>query len=322
MVRSAWHRRKPLAWGSALVLGIVMIAAARGTQAQSPSQLQIFIHATDASGAAVSDLKAEEILMTENGQPGKVVSIERYNLPIKLTLTVDNGRESGTALANYRTGLTGLVEALPPDLEVTLLTTAPQPSMIVRPTVDRQQILRGITRFAPEPEDSARFTDALVEYAERLEKDFKDKKLNYSPHLVMISTTAPEVSSVQRDTIEKGLKTLMQRGARVSVAMTTTKPSDANAIDDLNNGRQALIAIPIVKASNGKYEALAAFSRLATLLPEWGKEIAALHHKQTNQFRVVIERPGGATGAVNNLDLRLTRPGLNGSVSGDGRFLR
>ncbi len=85
----------------------------------------------------------------------------------------------------------------------------------------------------------------------------------------------------------------------------------------------ALIAIPIVKASGGKYEALAAFSRLATLLPEWGKQMAAMHQKQAAQFRVVLERPAGVTGPLDpsKLDIRLTRPGLNGAVSGDGRFM-
>jgi hypothetical protein len=322
MVRTVWHRRTPLAWATALVLGVGVVAASRGMHAQGNNQFELFIAASDATGAPVTDLKPEEIVMSENGTPGKVLSVEKFSLPVKLTITVDNGPQSREALGVYRSGLTGLVEALPQDMEVTLLTTAPQPQMIVRSTADRKEILRGITRFAPEQDESARFTDALVEYAERLEKDFKDKKLNYSPHLIMVSTTAPEVSSVQRDTIEKGLKTLLTRGARVSVAMTTTRPGDSNSVDDLNNGRQALIAIPVVKASRGKYEALAAFSRLGTLLPEWGKELAAIHQRQAVQFRVKFERaPGVTTPLGQGLDIRLTRPGLNGAVSPDGRFL-
>jgi hypothetical protein len=87
----------------------------------------------------------------------------------------------------------------------------------------------------------------------------------------------------------------------------------------MTQGRQALIAAPIVKASRGKFEALVQFNRLA---PEWGKEIAASHAKQTNQFRAVIDRPNGATGPLNNLGLRLTRPGVNGSVSPDGKFIQ
>ena len=305
-----------------LSLVAVTFAVSLSAQQPQPNQLQLFISAVDASGAPVTDLKPEEIAMTENGAPGKVVTLERYNLPVKLTITVDNGSESVSALAAIRTGLTGLVEALPPDVEVTLVTTAPQPSMFLRPTTDRAQILRAISRFGIEPNEAARFSEALVEYAERLDKDFKDKKLTYAPLLVMVSTSAPEASSVQRDSIEKALKTLLTRGARVSLAMTTTKPTDADAVDNLKNGRQALIATPIVKASGGKFETLVAFNGLSTLLPEWGQAIARSHIMQTTQFRTVIERPGGATGQLNNLGLRLTRQGLNGSVSGDGRFIQ
>jgi hypothetical protein len=323
MTRSVRHHEKARAWLLPIVVGAVV--AASGTpgaqQAQlQPNQIQAFLSAVDASGKPVTDLKPEEIAMTENGAPGKVVSLERRSLPIKLTITVDNGRDSTAALAAYRTGLTGLVEALPPDLEVTFITTAPQPSMVVRPTTDREQLTRGISRFGVEPSEPARFTDALVEYAERLDREFRDKKLTYAPMLLMVSTSATESSSSQRDTIERALKTLLTRGARVSVAMTTTQPTNADAVDGLKNGRQALISMPIVKASRGKYETLIQFNGLTTLLPEWGKEIAMSHARQSNQYSVVIERPGGATGPLNNVDMRLTRPGLVGAVSGDGRF--
>jgi len=103
------------------------------------------------------------------------------------------------------------------------------------------------------------------------------------------------------------------------VLATTTNVVGATA--DLTQGRQAQIGGQIVKASRGKFEAMTQFSRLSTLLPEWGKEIAASHTKQTNQFRAIIDRPGGATGALSNPGLRITRPGANGVVSPDGRFI-
>jgi hypothetical protein len=159
-----------------------------------------------------------------------------------------------------------------------------------------------------------------VEYAKRLDKDIKDKKLTYSPVLIVVSTSTPELETVQPDTINKTLSTLQTRGAKVSMIMFTTTPTNTEAVANMKQGRQALIATPIVTASKGKFETLVQFNRLGTLLPEWGKEIAAAHTKQTNQFRAIIDRPGGATGPLNNLGLRINRPGANGSVSPDGRF--
>jgi len=305
----------------ARILLVITLVASGVTYAQQvkPNQLLVFISAVDGSGAAVTDLKPDEIVYTESGTPGKVVSLDRHQLPIKLTIAIDNGKDSQPALASLREGLTGMVQALPPDLEVTLITMS-QPQMFVRPTTDHAQLTQGIARFGPESNAVAKFSEVLVEYADRIEKDFKDKKLTYAPLLLMVSSSTPELENVQPDTIQKALNTLRTRGARVSVIMMTTTPTNTDSVANMTQGRQALIATPIVKASGGKFEAVVQFTRLATLLPEWGKEIAVSHTKQANQFRAIIDRPGGATGALNNLGLKLTRPGAEGSVSPDGRF--
>ena len=309
--------------GSLARVLLVLTAIASGTvYAQNqvkPNQLLVFISATDAGGAPLTDLKPDEIAYTESGTPGKVVSLDRHQLPIKLTIAIDNGKDSVQALSTLKEGLTGLVGALPADVEVTLITMS-QPQMVVKPTTDRAQITQGITRFGPESGAVAKFSETLVEYTQRLDKDFKDKKLTYSPVLIVVSTSTPELETVQPDTINKTLNTLQMRGAKVSMIMFTTTPTNTEAVANMKQGRQALIATPIVTASKGKFETLVQFNRLGTLLPEWGKEIAATHAKQTNQFRAIIDRPGGATGPLNNLGLRITRPGANGSVSPDGRF--
>ena len=139
------------------------------------TSLQFFVSAVDADGKPVADIRVEDVLMTENGVPQEVVKVEPLAIPMKLTIAVDNGLDSDEAIANYRSGLTGLVEALPADVEITLITTAPQPRTVVKPTTDRTQILRGISGFAPE-RSRPRFTDALVEYSKRLEQEAKDKR--------------------------------------------------------------------------------------------------------------------------------------------------
>jgi hypothetical protein len=302
-----------------LTLALILVASGVLYAQVKPNQLLVFISGIDGSGAPITDLKPDEVAMTENGAPGKVVSLDRHGLPIKLTIAVDNGATSQIALGALREGLTGLVQALPADVEVTLITMV-QPQMVVRPTTNRAQITQGISTFGPESRAVAKFSETLVEYADRVDKDFKDKKPIYAPMLVMVATPTPELETVQPETINKALNTLLTRGARVSVIMVSTTPTNVASVTDLTKGRQALIGAQIVKASRGKFEALVQFNRLATLLPEWGKEIAASHTKQANQFRAIIDRPGGATGALNNPGLRITRPGANGVVSPDGRF--
>jgi hypothetical protein len=112
--------------------------------------LKFAVSASDAAGTPVTDLKPDEVIMTENGVRQQVVKVEPLSVPIKLTIAVDNGIDSADALVHYRAGLKGLVEALPPDVEITLISIAPQPLTVLRPTTDRTQVLRAINGFAPE----------------------------------------------------------------------------------------------------------------------------------------------------------------------------
>lgn len=51
-------------------------------------------------------------------------------------------------------------------------------------------------------------------------------------------------------------------------------------------------------------------------MPEWGKDLAALHERQMNQVRVTVER--AQTGDLQNPRIELARTGLNGQVTIDG----
>ena len=45
------------------------------------------------------------------------------------------------SISDLRTGVRGLIEAIPDGVEVTLVTTAPQPRFLERATTDRQKLL-------------------------------------------------------------------------------------------------------------------------------------------------------------------------------------
>jgi hypothetical protein len=302
------------------VLGVILLALPLCMPASArvlAEEIQFIISVSDAQGRPVTDLAREDIQMSENGVMQEVTRIRPYRAPVKLTIAVDNGPLSRDALAHYRAGLTGLVKALPGDVEVTLITTAPQPLMVVQPTTDRQRILRGVTGFAPEQE-SPRFTDALVEFSQRLEQELKKSgRLDFVPVLVMVSTTAIEAVSYEVPAISRALGFLKWRKAKVFVTMTSSKPEVAG-MAQLNTSRQTLIAIPATELTRGRYEALAISNRLATLLPEFGEEIAALHRKHANQMLVTVQRQDGLTGPLQRPRVEVMRPGLTGLVSLDG----
>ena len=209
-----------------LPVAVMVMAAAIHLSAQGTT-FQFYVSASNPTGAPVTDLRTEDVLMSENGVQQQVVKIEPVSIPMKLTIAVDNGVDSSDALVHYRSGLTGLVEALPPDVEVTLITIAPQPRVVVKST-DRTQVLRGINGFAPE-QARPRFTDALVEYSKDLEKESKNKNARpYVPILLMLSTAANESSSYQPKEIEKAVGFLVTRKARLNVVMMSTRTGQAS----------------------------------------------------------------------------------------------
>ena len=298
-------------------LALAAILAPAALLLAQGDEVAFVISVFDSNGRPVRDLKRDEIVLTENGVAGEVVKVEPFIMPIELTVAVDNGPLSADALAHYRTGLAGLIRALPTDVEVTFITMSPQPLMVVQPTSDRVRLLRGINGFAPQ-EDSPRFTDTLVEFARRYETELrKTNNIDSVPVLVMVSTTVSEAVSYAAEEITQALRFLERRKAKVHVVMLNVRRS-ASAGAALDDGRQTMIAIPATKVTKGRYETLANSSRLATLLPEMGTEIAAMHRKQVNQLLVTARRQPGRRGPLQNPQIGLTRKGMTGSVSLDG----
>jgi hypothetical protein len=295
---------------------LIAVTALVPVAAQGGQVFQFAVSAIDATGKPVTDIKPEEIVMTENGVRQPVTKVEPLSVPIKLTLALDNSPDSRQSLGHYRTGLTALVELLPPDTEVTLITFAPQPRMVLRPTTDRAQILRAITSFGPE-EGASRFTDVIVEYSQRLEKEARDRKVaSYIPVLLMVSTTGPQQTSYEPSEISKAGQFLVGRRARVNAIVMSTRTGTATSSAAIDTSVQAVVGIPLVKATNGRYESLAVSSRIATLLPEWGKDLGTLALRQANQVRVTVERKQG--GELQNPRIELARPGIDGAVTIDG----
>lgn len=299
------------------LLGVLIVAvtATLGTvEVSAQQQLQFVISASDASGRPVTDLARSDIIFTEDGVPNEIVKVQPFGLPVELTLAVDNS--STESLVHLRSGLEGLVRRLDSDIEIELITIAPQPRRVVRATTDRVEILRGIRLFGPET--PPHFTDALVEFSQRYQGEFNETNTFDSiPVLVMLSTTAPEQWSYEAPEVSRALKFLRARRARVYVTMLSER-NGAVAAAQLNDNRQALIGIPAVESTGGKYEPLAISNRLVSLLPEWGDEINALHRKYGSQVLVTAVRREGLTGPLRNPEIRLAFPGLNGEVSVNG----
>jgi hypothetical protein len=293
-----------IALGSALVVG-------GSAPALAQQSFVFFASIADSAGAPVASLSADDLKIVENGVEGKVVKVEPIDWPIRLQMLVDNGTGMGEALVQLRNGLKGLVMAMPDGIEMSLITTAPQPRNVVRPTTDRQAIMQGIDRITPDS-GAARFVEALQEAAARVEKD----KGNYFPVVVILGSTTADGSQVLDRDVQRMRQRFSDRAATVHVVMVNPGTRSESSFSGAN---QTNIGIAVAKDTGGRYEAIAASTRIATLLPEIGEQVAKSHARQSRQFRITFQRPGTASGAVGEIGMS-SRPGTTPTLTINGRM--
>ena len=271
-------------------------------------QFQVFARIVDGSGAPVASLEPADVRILEDDKEAKILKIEPINWPIKVQILLDNGAGlGGENLTHLRNGARGLIEALPEGTEVTLITTAPQPRFVVRPTTDRAAQLKGIDLLAPDG-GTGRFVESLNEAMQRVEKD----KSEYFPVIVSLGTLSGDSGANLENQYKQLMRRLEQRPATVHVVMFSKSAGSGSG-----GAVQTEVGLQVTQFVRGRYEAIAAATRLATLLPEIGAQVAKSHANQKNQFRITLARNG--SGNLGKISMS-TRSGLSATaLSMDGR---
>jgi hypothetical protein len=290
------------------------LAPAGVADLSAQEEQQVFLSLVDRTGAPVTDITLDEVTIQEDGVPRDTLRVEPIDWPTKLTVIVDNSQATVNALVQLRNGLRGLFEELPAGVEMSLLTLAPQPRWIARPTRDRQRVIESIGLLTPDS-GAAKFLDALVEAGNRIAKD----EGNHFPVILIIGSDGIEGSSVIERDIDRLVKQMVQHAVTLHVVMIAR-----GGRRNLSNtgANQVQVGIGLTQMTSGRYENIAASTRLATLLPELGKMIGESHLRQSQQYRVTYTRPrisyqkpGGP-----QITASTTRSGLTGVLTYDGRI--
>jgi len=289
----------------ALVAFVLFVTA--GVHAQKT--FQVYASVADATGAPVAKLEPSDVRVTENGLEAKVVKIEPVDWPTKVQILVDNGVGLGAAnIAHLKNGVIGLIEALPKNVEVTIVSTAPQPRFLVRPTSDREAMLKGLDVLAPDS-GAGRFVEALNEATQRNERD----KSNFFPVIIMAATIAGDRNVLDSD-VERLMKRLEQKPATVHVILLSGQGQSSTG-----GANQTQVGLAVTKYTRGRFENINSPARIEALLPEIGAQVAKSHEVQSHQFRLTVERPAGASGNPEKVSMG-ARSGLQTtSLSFDGR---
>lgn len=299
--------------GSLALVGILALTPALRAQ----QAIQVFLSAVDGDGKPITDLRAEDIQIQTDGSPCRVAKFEEINWPVKLTLMVDNGPVHTDALRQLRDALRKFLAELPTDMEITVVSTDPAPRFIYRTGNDRVKMVSSLDLIIPD-QGAPKFIDAMAEAAERVDKDKKDKnkeKGNYFPVFMMVGSAGLEGSNPRDYQIAKLFKQVSDNSITVHVVM---QQNPNRSVDIASGTNQIEVGIRLTQGTGGRYEAINTETRLSTLLPEYAKQIAQSHARQSHQYRITCQPTG--PGSPKQITANTNRAGLSAALTLDGRI--
>ena len=255
------------------------------------AQFTLLATVTDpVSGSPVETLAAADVRVTEDGLSAKVVKVQPVLRSVKVQVLIDNGVGVGRNIVELRNGVRRLLEGLPPDIDTTLVITSPQPRFLVRATKNRDELLKGVDRLAPDS-GTGRFTESLAEAAERANKD-KDA----FTVIITAGTTAGD-GRIDESEMQRALDRIRGKPMIVHVLLYAGERSASGGIAQVEVGERA------AQMTGGRYEFINSMNRYATLLPELGIDVAKQVTGNTRQFRVTVQRPDGKNGDLGKVSI-------------------
>ncbi len=291
----------------AAAVGVGLLSAAAA--AQTSKQIQIFASILDGSGAPATKVEPGDLRLMENGMEAKVTKVEPVNWPVKMQILLDNGIGIGSGnIQQLKNGVQGLIAALPENLEVTLVSTAPQPRFLTKPSTDRAAVQKGLDLLAPDG-GAGRFVESLNEATQRIERD----KTDYFPVIISVATTSGD-RDVRDSDVERIMQRLEKRPTTVHVILYNSGGSTTGGANQTN------IGMSVTKFTGGKFENVNSATRIVSLLTEFGKTVATSVERQSHLFRITADRPAGASGDVGQVSMGAKSPLQTAGLSFDGRI--
>lgn len=282
------------------VLPMLVTVVLSGAALRAQAQFTLLASFVDpASSNPVETLTAADLQVTEDGLAARVITVEPVVRSVKVQVLIDNGAGVGRNFAEMRNGVRRLLEALPADTDTTLVTTAPQPRFLVRATKNREELLKGVDRLAPDS-GTGRFTESLAEAAERANKD-KDA----FTVIIAAGTTSGDARILESD-MQRALDQIGRKPMIVHVLLYAGERSASGGVAQVEVGQRS------AQMTEGRYEFINSMNRYSSLLSELGAEVAKQLVGNTRQFRVTVQRPDGKRGELGKVSVTSTSKRLSG----------
>ncbi len=256
-----------------LFLSLVITGAARPILTAQSTPRELYVSVLDERGDPVKNLQADAFIVREDGVPREVLRVRPATDPLQLAIVVDNSEVSRSEIPNIREGLHAFLKELPATNDITLVTVADRPTILVDYTSHREEIEKGIDRIFTQPNSGSSLLEALVEVSKGLEK-----RPSSRPVIVLISLEGPEFSTMHYDYVLGALR----KSAAAVHAIVVTHPG-ADITSDPARTR-SIVLNRGTESGGGRQSLLLSSQGLADTLRHLAAELS-------NQYVVTYSRP-------------------------------
>lgn len=248
-----------------------------------------------AGDAPVTDMKAGEFTVTEDGVTREVLRVAAAPPPSHLMILVDDSQVIQPLVQDLRTAVGGFLKtmgALTPVPQVALMTFGERPTQRADYAPNVTQAQRAAGRLFPASGGGAYFLEAVLEVA----KDLKKRSAAHPVLVAFVDEGGPEFSNMIASQVSDQLRAI--NGS----LWTITHQQGAPPIGDLPARERATVLGDVTTASGGMNVVVLSGQGLT---PAFERTAAAL----TTRYLVTYGRPDSLV-PPDRLQVASTRPGV------------
>ncbi len=307
-----------------LAVSVAWPGANRGAvSAQEEAVREMFVRVRDAATQTpVTDMRPDEFVASIDDVDCEIVSAELVATRMQLTLLLDDSGAMRNYHSHFLAAMPAFLEALPEGSDVSLITMADRPHILLDFTTDMARVEATLEDYFPRPSSGAAVIDTIHRTADNLLKENREDGPDegqgvpegelFRPVIAMIGSDAGDVSQGNNETKVNNLfPKLRALGATVHWLI----------LENNHTGLQHNMAEFFTEATGGWSGRVPAPSPLAAeTVSLMGAIIAQQWAPMANQYRVTFKVPPGADPDA-GVSAGVRRGGVAVKVSLDGRHI-
>jgi VWFA-related protein len=250
----------------------------------------LFVSAVDGKGEPISDLRAADVVVREDGVRREVLRVSRATEPIDIALLVDNSAAADDSIAHEREALRRFIATMAAGNQLAIVGLADRPTILVDYTSDQKRLETGVGRLFAMMTSGMTFLDAIVETARGLGKR---------------ETPRAAIVAIINDGIEFSNRYHRDVGDAVKAANVPLHVMALGTFAADNDGavrERALVLDVVTRESGGQRVTLLSPMALGSAMDKLARELSS-------QFKVVYGRPQSLI-PPEKLEITSARPGV------------